>query len=73
MIGEKIGVTCCCDGIGPLLSPLLITQVEDKDEDREEEEVHDGHSREDEDAYFRPETSTRECMEGGVGGQGIDG
>lgn len=71
MVGEEVRVTCCCGGNGALLPPLLVTQVDDKDEERDEDEVGDGHSRKDKDAYLGSETCACEQIEGRVGGRGL--
>lgn len=71
MVGEEVGVTCCCGGNGSLLPPLLVTHVEDGEEDRKEDEVGDAHSREDKEANFGSETCIFERMEVGVGGRGV--
>lgn len=71
VIGEEIEVTGCSRGHGALFPPLLETQVEDEDEEREEEDVDDAQSREDIDAQIGPETCDCDRMEGGVGGEEV--
>lgn len=47
---------------------LLVTQAEDIKEERKEEEVGDGHTREHKDTDFRSETCVFDQISGGVGG-----
>ena len=69
VIGEDVTVFCCSRGRGSLFPPLLVTQVEDQEGEREQEDVGDEESKIGKDAHSVTEALAEVKMEGGVGGE----
>ena len=69
VIGDDVTVTCLRGGSFALFPPLLVTQVEDQEGEREEEGVDDRESRDDKDAHSGTEALAEKKIEGGVGGE----
>ena len=69
VIGDDVTVFGCSCGRVVLFPPLLVTQVEDQEGEREEEDVGDAESKIDNDACSVTEALVEVKMEGRVGGE----